>query len=179
MSLDWDKLEEESQSQYKPYAEEGIYTTTIDKVELVKSKVKGTPGIQIHFADNDEFVFPKFGMTVWLGEKVAWYARPIYMKHLLMALGIDEESAKKAVESCEDKTGEAMNKAYHATIERAVAKNKGVEVAVYRENPGDEYPKIDFADPKVRIGRTRKEKKTSIDDVFGEEEKVEASDIPF
>ena len=179
-AIDWNKLEFEGQGQYKPYADEGVYTTTIDKVELIKSKNKGTPGLQIHFADNDDYAFPKFGTTVWLGEKVAWFARPVYMKNLLVVLGVAEDAAMKAVEGCEDKDGEARDKAYLAVIERAVAKNKDVEVVVYREYAGDRYPRIDFASPKIRIGRTRKEAKpVSIDDVFAGAEKVEESDIPF
>lgn len=182
MAIDWDKLESESGGEYKPYAEEGTYTTTIDKVELVKSKVKGTPGIQIHFADNDDYAFPKFGMTVWLGEKVAWFARPVYMKKLLMVLGVSEEDAMKAVEACESKDGEARNNTYLKAIEKAVAKNKGVEVAIYRENASDKYPKIDFASPKIRIGRQRSKASSSIDDVFGGAEEandLDASEIPF
>jgi len=180
MAIDWDKLEGESSGSYKPFAEEGIYTTTIDNVELIKSKVKGTPGIQIHFADNDDYAFPKFGTTVWLGEKVAWFARPVYMKKLLMVLGISEEAAMKAVEACEDKDGEARDNAYFKTIEKAVQKNKGVEVAVYRENASDKYPKIDFADPKIRIGRQRNKASSSIDDMLGgSEDSEELTDLPF
>ena len=179
-AIDWNKLESEGQGQYKPYADEGTYTTTIDKVELVKSKNKGTPGLQIHFADNDDYAFPKFGTTVWLGEKVAWFARPVYMKNLLVVLGVAEDAAMKAVEGCEDKDGEARDKAYLAIVERAVAKNKGVNIVIYREYANDKYPRVDFADTKIRIGREKKENKSmSIDDAFAGAEEVLVSDIPF
>ena len=177
-SINWDKVEEDNQMKYKPYAEEGNHKTKIEKVELQEAST-GRKGIRFVLADNKEYAFPKYGATAWLFDKDSF--RQHHMKELFVVMGFTEEQARKAVEQCEDK--DDMAKAYLAMFEKALPKAKEVEVAVFRVHEDDQYATWDFASEKVRMNRPEKGKKTEKkEDVLADAVELtteEATDLPF
>ena len=174
MSTDWNKLNEEYKPKYKDFAPEGEHHTKVAAAVQVESSQKKTPGIQFTFEDNDNYSFPKFGVTHWLSFKNEGW-RKHHFKELMVVLGAKEADAEKAVDTCEDKGDQdKIVKAYALAFKRLADKHPEVDIAVYKDDPADKYTRCDFASNTVRMNRPEAKKADSTD-VFDEAE--EASDI--
>ena len=176
--INWDKVEEDNQMLYKPYAEEGTHKTKIADVELQEAST-GRKGIRFILAENKDYAFPKYGAVAWLFDKDSF--RQHHMKELFVALGFTEDQARKAVEQCEEK--DDMAKAYLAMFTQALPKAKEVEVAVFRVHEDDQYCTWDFASEKVRMNRPEKDKKEKKEDILADaveaNDEIDLSDNPF
>ena len=182
-TLDWDKIDSENESMYKEYAPEGTYENVmIDKVELVRSSQKDTPGLQFTFKDSKDYSFPKFGCTHWLSfNNDSW--RQHHFKELFIVLGLTEDQARKSVELCEDNDGEDKIVAtYEQVFKKALAKSKGVSLAVFYANDEAKYTTCDFASEKVRMNRPEKPAAKKDDTPLEgavELSEEEVTDVPF
>lgn len=183
---DWDKIDEQysNNNDYLPYAPEGEHTTKVESCEMVKSRVKGTPGLEFKLQDNDEYAFPKYGTTHYsfTTDNINW--RKKHNRDLMIVLGAKKEAAEKAVDVCEGKDGsEAIVKAYEDAFRRLVSKHPEVKVAVFKRRSGDKYSTWDFADFSVRMGRPEETAPTPSEetDLFDKaEEATDLSDtLPF
>lgn len=153
MASDWDAIENEYKKDFKDYAPEGEFETKVKAVEQIESSQKKTPGLTFTFEDNDQYAFPKFGTTHWISfNNEKW--RKHHFKELMCVLGVTEDAARKAVDTCENKgSQDAIVKAYTDAFNRLVSKHPSVMVAVYKRTPDSKYTSCDFADFNVRMNR--------------------------
>ena len=61
-SINWDDIEEQYGSQYKDYAEDGVYKVKCDGVEIKDAGTKGNKVVKFHFEDTDDFQFPTYSV---------------------------------------------------------------------------------------------------------------------
>ena len=182
---DWgaiDKAEAENKKDFKDYAPEGFYTTTISGVELIHSSQKGTPGFNFTADETGEYKMPKFGTTHWLSfNNEGWRLR--HFRALMMVLGADKSAAEKAIDTCESKkTQDEVEKMYLAMLEKLVSKKPTVDVVVFKRYTDSKYPNWDFNDRSVRMGRTEEREVVSepADPLAGAGEvDLSDSDLPF
>ena len=178
---DWDKIDEQysNDKQYKDYAPEGEHTTKVESCEMVKSRVKGTPGLEFKLQDNDEYAFPKYGTTHYsfTTNNINW--RKKHNRDLMIVLGAKKEAAEKAVDVCEGK--EDVVKAYEDAFKRLVSKHPEVKVAVFKRRSDDKYTTWDFAEYSVRMGRPEDGSKTPSEEtgIFAGAEEITEDALPF
>lgn len=182
---DWDKIDEQysnNNKNYLPYAPEGEHETTVATCDMVKSRVKGTPGLEFTLESNSDYAFPKYGTTHYsfTTDNINW--RKKHNRDLMIVLGAKKEAAEKAVDVCEGKgDSEAIVKAYEDAFKRLVSKHPSVTVAVFKRRSDDKYTTWDFADFSVRMGRPEDGGKTPSDevDIFSGAEEISNDEIPF
>lgn len=171
-SINWDDIEEQYGSQYKDYAEDGVYKVKCDGVEIKDAGTKGNKVVKFHFEDTDDFQFPT--ADHWMvKEKSGWRIK--HMKDLFVALGATEEKAKKCCELAEAKDDfEYAAKAYAKGFETLLAKKPEVEIEVYTDG---KYARAEFTNRSVAMRRDNDKK----DEPMSGAEEVDLSDVglPF
>lgn len=175
MAIDWDNIEEQYSSQYKDWAEDGVYKVKCDGVELKDAGTKGNKVLKFHFEETDDVQFPT--ADHWMvKDKDGW--RIHHMKSLFVALGSTEEKAKKCCELAESKGDfEYAAKAYLKGFETLLAKKPEVEIEVYTEG---KYSRAEFTDRSVAMRRDsdkKEEPMAGAEPVADDDEIV--LDIPF
>lgn len=178
--FDWDNMQDEFASQYKPYAEDGEYEVVLDNVT---EKTAGTGSIffEFNFQEDENVQFPKVSRALFKDEKVKF--RAYHYKEILKVLGVSEENARKAVEACEGKANrEAIANAYTQCFNRAAQKHPKVKIEVYTDNRnGKDYAAADFSDKAVHFSRKNDGQKQG--DVVPTEAEVDGEinidEIPF
>lgn len=184
--INWDELDEQYSSKFKPFIEDGKYTVKVADAEVHEVGTNGSVAIDIAFEEGKEYQYPK--ATHWQSAKnIGWTM--FHSKQLLVVLGVDEASAKKAIAACEAKRDnkDAMVKAYDQVFKKAAAKHKELEIEVYterNENNGKDYARAEFMDPRVRMNRNNESKPTTTasEVIPGAEEvgdEINLADIPF
>lgn len=147
--FDWDKIDrEDKSSNFKEYAQDGVYTVTVDHVD-VHELASGSVA-QDFFMTEDDYKYPR--ITHWISfNNKEWTAK--HQRNLMMLLGASKENAQKAVEICESK-GEKKKiiAAYQQTFDKLLAKMPSVEIEVWKEE-GSKYSEADFTDRSVRMNR--------------------------
>ena len=188
MSIDWKKAEESAGSQFSPMAEPNDYKVKVETIDVRETKnAEGNTSYWLDFLFVDDGTrYPKISHPI-SRKNINWCA--YHFMSILKELGISEDKAKKAIEMAEDKKGvDNIIAAYHATFERAVAKNPEVEITVYEDekinpNTGRPYMRADFKNPKIGFGnRTAKKTTTTTEGNIldeGEEITDNSLDIPF
>ena len=176
MSLDWDKIQEESGSKFKAYFADGKYTVKCDDVEIKDVGTNGSTIMKFHFEETPEAQYPT--ADHWLSWKNdSW--RAWHNKCLMVVLGASEENARKAVDICESKSDKANKiKAYEQTYKKLLAKKPEVEIEVYTENT---YARAEFTDRTVAMPHDDEPQKEEPKDSYpiaGAEE-IEMTDLPF
>ena len=176
MAINWNNVEDKYQKNFKDYAPEGEYTTTVESVELVTAST-GNTGVRFNLAETDEYKFPKYGVTFYNTKNESW--RQHHMKELFVVLGMTEDQARKSVEMCEDKS-DVMD-AYQKVFTKFLPKQKPAEIVVFKVKPEDQYATWDFKSGKVRMNRPEAETKAKsapaspIEDA----EAIDLSELPF
>lgn len=172
MAINWDEIEEQYGSQYKDYAEDGVYKVKCDGVEIKDAGTKGNKVVKFHFEETDDVQFPT--ADHWMvKDKDGWRIK--HMKDLFIALGATEDKAKKACELAESKNDfEYAAKAYQKGFETLLAKKPEVEIEVYTDG---KYARAEFTDRTVAMRRDNDKK----DDVIADADEIslDADEIPF
>lgn len=170
--INWGEIEEQYKgSQFKDYAEDGVYKVKCDGVEIKDAGSKGNKVIKFHFEDTDKFQFPT--ADHWMTkDKAGWRIK--HMKDLFVALGSTEEKAKKCCEIAESKDDfEFAAKGYLKGFETLIAKKPEVEIEVYTEG---KYARAEFTDRTVAMRRNNNPL-AGAEKV--EEEEIDFNEIPF
>ena len=181
--IDWNKAQESAGGNFSPMATPGPYKAKIENIDVRETKnAQGNTSYWLDLIFADEGIrFPKISHPI-SRKKVNWCAW--HFMSILKELGIAEDKAKKAIEMAEDKKGDDnIVAAYHATFERAVAKNPEIEIEVFEDekinpNTGRPYMRADFKNPRLAFGRTAKKAETT-STPLDEGEEIELTDLPF
>ena len=177
--INWDDVQEKAGGSFKNYYADGKYKAKCDGVEIKEVGSNGSVVMKFHFEETDEAQYPT--ADHWLSFKNdAW--RQWHNKCLMQVLGASEDSAKKAVEMAESKSGkENIIKGYEACYKKLLAKKPEVDIEVFTENS---YARAEFLDRSVAMPHgDEPQKESKGDDVLAgaEEVKDEAdlSELPF
>lgn len=175
-NIDWDKIEEENKSDFKPYADDGTYEVELDNVTQ-KTAGTGTIFFEFNFKE-DDVQYPKVSRSLFKDEKMSF--RIHHYKEIMKVLGASEDKARKAVEVCEGKSNrEAIADAYTETFNRLAQKHPKVKIEVSRDlgSNGKNYARGEFADPSIHFSNNNKTSKPA--EVLPTEDDIDALDIPF
>ena len=178
-NIDWDKVQESAGGNYKNYASDGDYKAKCDSVEIKEVGDKGSVIMKFHFEDAESVQFPT--ADHWLSFKNDNW-RMWHNKCLMQVLGASEDSAKKAVEMAEGKSGkENIIKGYETCYKKLLAKKPEVEIEVFTENG---YARAEFKDRSVAMphGDEPAKEDKGDDALAGAEdvsEEISMSDLPF
>ena len=179
-NIDWDKLEEENKSEFKPYAKNGTHEVELESVTQ-KTAGTGTIFFEFNFKEGDDVQYPKVSRALFKDEKKSF--RIHHYKEIMVVLGASETNARKAVEVCEGKSNrEAIADAYTETFNRLAQKHPKVKLEVTTEtNNGKDYARGEFADERVHFsGKKQANKSTEViptdDEVSGD---ISLEDLPF
>lgn len=181
-TIDWDEAEKAG-GNFKAFAADGVYKTKCDDVEIKEVGSNGSIVMKFHFEDVSEGQLPTAGHWLTFKEgKENW--RFIHNKRLMQVLGASEDSAKKAVEMAESKSGkDNIVKAYEVCYKKLLAKKPEVEIEVYTEN---KYARAEFTNPSVAMphGNEPQPKEivnetVPVDDPLAGAEEVDLSEFPF
>lgn len=177
MSIDWDDVQKNAGGSFKNYYADGKYKAKCDGVEIKEVGSNGSVIMKFHFEEGDDGQFPT--ADHWLSFKNdAW--RQWHNKCLMVVLGASEDSAKKAVEMAESKSGkENIMKGYEACYKKLLAKKPEVDIEVYTE---DDYARAEFRDRSVAMPHgDNQASKPATDNVLDGAEEVDLSDadLPF
>ena len=172
--INWDKIEEENKSDFKPYAENGVYEVKLESVTQ-KTASTGTIFFEFNFEDDDEFQYPKVSRSLFKDEKKSF--RIHHYKEIMRVLGASEENARKAVEVCEGKANrEAIADAYTESFNRLAQKHPTIKLEVSSETNGDKtYSRGEFADPSVHFSNKKSTKKS--DDILPDDGEVSDGEV--
>ena len=172
MAINWDDIEEQYGSQYKDYAEDGVYKVKCDGVEIKDAGTKGNKVVKFHFEETDDVQFPT--ADHWMvKDKAGWRIK--HMKDLFVALGATEDKAKKCCELAEAKDDfEYAAKAYEKGFDTLLAKKPEVEIEVYTDG---KYARAEFTNRSVAMRRDND--KTDAVVTGAEEISLDADEIPF
>lgn len=175
-TYDWDAIEAENQSNFKPYAEDGSYEVKLDSVTQ-KTAGTGTIFFEFNFQEDGDKQYPKVSRALFKDEKQSF--RMHHYKEIMRVLGASETNARKAVEVCEGKANrEAIADAYTETFNRLAQKHPTVKLEVTsEENNGKTYARGEFADPAIHFSNSKPAAKKS-DDVLPSDDEV-SDDIPL
>lgn len=175
-SIDWDKIESENKSGFKPYAEDGKYEV---KLASVTQRTAGTGTIffEFNFEEDNDVQYPKVSRALFKDEKRGF--RIHHYKEIMKVLGASEENARKAVETCEGKANrEAIADAYTQMFDKLAQKHPKVQLEVSTEfNNGKNYARGEFANPAVHFGNKKAAAKPV--EVEPTEDDIDNLDIPF
>ena len=174
--IDWDALDTEFSSDFKPYAADGTYEVKLDSVTK-KTANTGTIFFEFNFEEDNECQYPKISRAFFKDEKVKF--RIHHYKEIMKVLGATEDNARKAVEVCEGKANrEAIADAYAQAFDRLAQKHPKVKLEVSsEENNGKTYARGEFADPSVHFSNKKVEKKA--EDILPTEDEITDGDLPF
>lgn len=186
-NINWEKLEAEMNN-FSPYAEVGTHTAKVETIDVRETKnAQGntTYWMDLLFMDGGT-KFPKISHPISF-KNDAW--RQVHFMRILKELGISEEKAKQAIQTAENKSGEAnIVAAYHSVFDRATSKHPEIEVEVFEDdklnpNTGRPYRRADFKNPAIAFGRERKPAPVKQESVLDGAEEVDLSqnelEIPF
>ena len=176
MAIDWNKIEEENKSDFKPYADDGPYEVELDNVTQ-KTAGTGTIFFEFNFKE-DDVQYPKVSRSLFKDEKMSF--RIHHYKEIMKVLGASEDKARKAVEVCEGKPNrEAIADAYTETFNRLAQKHPKVKIEVSRDlgSNGKSYARSEFADPSIHFSNNNKTSKPA--EVLPTEDDIDALEIPF
>ena len=176
MAIDWNKIEEENKSDFKPYADDGTYEAELDNVTQ-KTAGTGTIFFEFNFKE-DDVQYPKVSRSLFKDEKMSF--RIHHYKEIMKVLGASEDKARKAVEVCEGKPNrEAIADAYTETFNRLAQKHPKVKIEVSRDlgSNGKSYARSEFADPSIHFSNNNKTSKPA--EVLPTEDDIDALEIPF
>ena len=183
--INWSEAEK-SANQFSPMAEPGTCTAKVETIDIRETKnAEGNTSYWLDFIFVDDGTkYPKISHPI-SRKNLNWCA--YHFMSILKELGIAEDKAKKAIEMAEDKKGDAnIIAAYHATFERAVAKNPEVEIEVYEDdkinpNSGRPYMRADFKNPKIGFGNrtAKKAAPSSGETILDEGEEIKMDELPF
>ena len=172
---DWKALKNEMGGNFKNYAEDGDYKVKCDSIEIKEVGQNGSIIMKFGFEATD-VQFPT--ADHWLSFKNDNW-RKWHNRCLMIVLGASEETAEKAVDVCEGKSGkENIMKAYEQAYKKLVAKKPEVDIEVYTEN---DYARAEFKDRSVAMPHGNEPaKENKGDDVLAGAEEVDLSDsLPF
>ena len=175
--MDWNKLEEEYKSDFKPYVEDGKYTVVLDSVTQ-KTTSGGSIVFEFNFQEDENCQYPKISRFLFKDEKKNF--RMLHYRNIMMVLGAKKEAAQKAVETCESKANrEAIADTYTQTFNRLAQKHPKVELVVTTEtNNGKDYAHGEFADKTVRFSNSSNIKQKPADELPSDDE-IPLDGIPF
>lgn len=182
-AINWDKVEEENQSSFKPYAEAGTYEVKLDSVTQ-KTAGTGTIFFEFNIEEDEDVQYPKISRSLFKDEKLSF--RIHHYKEIMKVLGASEENARKAVEVCEGKANrEAIADAYTQAFNRLAQKHPKIKLEVSSETNGDKtYARGEFADPSVHFSNNKKPAAKPADVLpdegeVSEDGEVSLDEIPF
>lgn len=176
MALNWDTIEEENKSTFKPYVEDGTYEVTLDSVTQ-KTAGTGTIFFEFNFQEDDDVQYPKVSRAFFKDEKINFRAH--HYKEIMKVLGASEDNARKAVETCEGKANrEAIADAYTQTFNRLAQKHPKVKLEVTTEpaRNGKSYAHGEFANPAVHFSNKKQAKAA---ESLPTDNEIDNLDIPF
>lgn len=178
--MDWDSMEEEFKSNFKPYAADGKYDVVLDNVTK-KVASTGTIFFEFNFKDGEDEQYPKVSRALFADDKKKF--RCYHYRNIMIVLGASKENAQKAVENCEKKANrEAIADCYVQTFNRLAQKHPTVKLEVTTEtNGGKEYARGEFLDPSIHFSNNKQQKQDTLPteaDLGGESVNLEDS-IPF
>lgn len=179
--FNWNDMEEEFKSDFKPYAEDGNYEVTLDSVTQ-KTAGTGTIFFEFNFKEDDAVQYPKVSRAFFKDEKKKF--RAFHYRNIMMVLGASKENAQKAVESCEGKANrEAIAETYVQAFNRLAQKHPTVKLEVTTEaNNGKNYARGEFADPTIHFSNNKKSA-AKADDVLPTDNEatgdIDIDNIPF
>ena len=172
-NINWDELAS-NYNKFKEYAPAGIHKVKVASVENREAST-GTVWQEFKFEDDEKYAFPKVSHPL-SNKNANW--RAWHWKCLFELLGATEESAKKAVESCEGKGSfDQIKEAYLNAMNRLAAKHPEVEIEVWSDG---QYSRADFND-RVRMSRpddAPRQASTPANPLEGAEE-INDTDVPF
>lgn len=160
-NIDWNKIEEENKSDFKPYADDGTYEVELDSVTQ-KTAGTGTIFFEFNFKEDEDVQYPKVSRSLFKDEKMSF--RIHHYKEIMKVLGANEDKARKAVEVCEGKPNrEAIADAYTETFNRLAQKHPTVKIEVSRDlgSNGKSYARSEFADPSIHFSNNNKTSKSA------------------
>lgn len=177
MAINWDNLEEEMGSKYKPFAEDGKYTVKCVDIDI-KTTSTGSVVEKFIFEEDANVQFPT--ADHWISKKNPNF-RAYHQKNLLVVLGASESNARLAVEKAEAKDDfDYAVKAYEAAFKALLKKEPTIEIEVYTQaHNGKEYARAEFTDRKVAMPHDNAQKPAGAVTVADDGEEVDLSDIPF
>lgn len=176
-TLDMKTAKEEFNSDFKPYAPDGVHEATLKNVT---KKVAGTGTIffEFNFEDSDDYQYPKVSRAFFRDEKQKF--RAYHYAQIMIALGAAEAAAEKAVNTCENKANrEAISDAYVQMFDRLAQKHPKIKIEVSPEVAanGKTYARGEFADPAIHFGNNKNQAPAKAADVLPDEVEVEGADI--
>ena len=136
MSLDWDKIESEAASKsFKQFANNGEHTVRVDEV---KQNNNGNGWFDMTFVES-EVKYPKLSFPLFSDEKKNFRAH--YYKEIMKLLGVPEDAARKAVDTCENKSSRSeVHKAYAEAFSRLSKKHPQIKIEVRDQYDRDGNP---------------------------------------
>lgn len=175
--MDWNSIDNEYKNDFKPYAEDGKYTVTLDSVTL-KTTDSGYMIFDFNFAEDENYKYPKASRFFFKDEKKNF--RAFHYRNIMMVLGASKENAQKAVEACESgKNREAVADKYVQAFNRLAQKHPKVEIEVSTEEKGGKsYARGEFHDQSIRFSDKKDDKKPA--EILPTDDEVNSDlDIPF
>lgn len=177
MAVDWE--EAQKNYGYKNYAVPGNYKVKCIDVEIKEVGSNGSIAQKFIF-EEDSNKYPE--ATHWLTFKEGkdgW--RQWHNLQLMIVLGSNEETAKKAIEKIEALEGkDKIVKGYEAAYKALLKKTPTVEIEVYQD--GD-YTRAEFADGNVAMPHDSKPVQKTDDvapeDIDDGEVDLSELDMPF
>lgn len=158
---DWNSLKTEYSNpnpEFKNYAELGRYKVKVDAAK-VGTTTGGTPYVNFTFQETDEHKYPR-SATHWISRKNIKWTKWHHCS-LLMALGVSEANAQKAIDGVE-KDGASLDqivKGYQQIYDRACSRHPEVEIEVREQldrdgnlvtsDNGTAYTEAEFTDRSV------------------------------
>ena len=180
MSIDWNSVQQNAGGNYKDYAADGDYTVKVNDASIRKAST-GTAFMELSFEDSDDYQFPNISHALSF-KNDSW--RQWHFMNILKELGISEDKAKSAIETCESKSSQdAKVSAYEQTFKRAVAKHPEIKIEVFTEegSNGKAYARADFKNRGIAFGKRDDSHKaaTPASSIEDEGEEVDLTDLPF
>ena len=188
MGLNWDEIEAKAaESNFKQYANNGEHTV---KVATVEYRDNGKGWFEMTFEDS-EVKYPKLSVAFFGDDKVNFRAH--YYKEIMKLLGASEDAARKAVDTCESKSGrDEVGKTYTDMFSRLAKKHPQIKIEVrdqydrngnpVRSAQGTIYGESVFTkDSGLQFKSKGATKNTSTsDDLLADaEEIISTEDVPF
>lgn len=175
MATDWDNLKDEMGGNFKNYYADGDYKAKCDSVEIKEVGTNGSVIMKFHFEETDDGQYPT--ADHWLSFKNEKW-RKWHNRCLMIALGATADSAEKAVDMCESKSGkDNIVKAYEQVYKKLLAKKPEVDIEVYTDG---KYARAEFKDRSVNMNNgNKKEDKEPANTIIEEGEEIEIDSLPF
>lgn len=175
MATDWDNLKDEMGGNFKNYYADGDYKAKCDSVEIKEVGTNGSVIMKFHFEETDDGQYPT--ADHWLSFKNEKW-RKWHNRCLMIVLGATADSAEKAVDMCESKSGkDNIVKAYEQVYKKLLAKKPEVDIEVYTDG---KYARAEFKDRSVNMNNgNKKEDKEPANTIIEEGEEIEIDSLPF